>query len=359
MAKFCTNCGRSLDGAGAFCKYCGAPLSAQPQSAPAQQPAQAAQPQQWAQQPQQAQPQQWAQPQQAQSQQWAQPVQQAQPQQWAQPQSQWSPPRTGAGTPQGSAWQQPASSGEWQPISTGGTGTRGAAGWAATAAAAVRNPAGQIQNAWNNYEDSRYPASGGNSGVPAPGWSARINDPELLAALQKQRKAAKKAGAIIIPLPLIGFAIYGAISDKMSIGQALIYGAIVSIVFLIFALIGKKQSDPNKSYEATVVDKQTHRRRRRESSGDDDYSYTTYTELVTVAKTTAGQTKKITERDDNNPVAWDYLRIGERFRYHPQLGFPYELYDKSHAPYLACPVCSRKHAVTEDRCRKCGAPLLK
>ena len=76
-------------------------------------------------------------------------------------------------------------------------------------------------------------------------------------------------------------------------------------------------------------------------------------------RTADGRAKKITERDDSNHMAWDYLQPGERFRYHPQLGFPYELWDKSHAPYLACPVCGKKHAVTEDRCRKCGVPLLK
>jgi hypothetical protein len=198
-----------------------------------------------------------------------------------------------------------------------------------------------------------------NSGVPAPGWSARINDPEVLAGLAKNRRAAKKFGAILVPLPLIGFAIYGAVSDKLEFPKALLYGAIVSVIFLIFALIGSRQTNEKNSYEATVTDKQTHQRRRSDSDGNGRKSYNYYTELVTVVRTSAGQAKKITERDDGSHPAWDYLQIGEHFRYHPQLAFPYELWDKSHAPYLACPVCGKKHAVTEDRCRKCGAPLLK
>ena len=51
--------------------------------------------------------------------------------------------------------------------------------------------------------------------------------------------------------------------------------------------------------------------------------------------------------------------MGDRFRYHPQFKFPYELYDKSKAPYIACVSCGKTNAVTEDRCQKCGIPLLK
>ena len=196
------------------------------------------------------------------------------------------------------------------------------------------------------------------SGVPAPGWSDRLSDPALAAALKKQRKSVGRFAALFVPLPLVGFAIYSLVSDRMEFLKALLYGAVISAVFLILSLIGKRQSDPKNAYEAVVVDKQTRLRRRKEGSGDDS-SYTTYNELITVARTDAGETKKITERDEGVSIAWDYLPVGARFRFHPQLGFPYELYDKSRAPYLACPVCSRKHALTADRCSRCGAPLLR
>lgn len=53
--------------------------------------------------------------------------------------------------------------------------------------------------------------------------------------------------AVIIPLPLIGFLIYGAVSDSMNMGQALAHGLIVSAVFALSALIvtiKKKQDKP-------------------------------------------------------------------------------------------------------------------
>lgn len=335
MANFCTNCGHALDGAAAFCKYCGAPLSAQPQSAP--QPQQAPPHQQW-QQP--AQPQ-WIPPAQGQ----CSPPQDGQ---WqpapaqSQPRQQWAPPRAGE-----NGWHA-------APVSVGDDRrTR------PKRTAPIVNPAQAVTDAIENWQDQRrgtaQPAT--RSGIPGPGWSERINDPEVASGLAKNRKAAKRFGAILVPLPLIGFAVYGAVSDRMELKQALIYGAIVSVIFLIFALIGKGQSSAKNAYEGTVMDKQTHQRRRSSGDGGRDYAY--YTELVTVVRTADGHSKKITERDDSNHIAWDYLQIGERFRYHPQLAFPYELWDKSHAPYLGCPVCGKKHDVTENRCRKCGAPLLK
>ena len=44
---------------------------------------------------------------------------------------------------------------------------------------------------------------------------------------------------------------------------------------------------------------------------------------------------------------------------HPQFRFPYELYDKSRAPYIACVSCGTKNPVEADRCKKCTLPLLK
>lgn len=405
MANFCSNCGHALDGAGAFCRYCGAPLAAAP-AAPVQQPAQqqanggssypseemaqtweqqrigqdqywmqtkdahaASQPvQQFAQQPAQ--------------QQWQQPQQQWQPQpqqpQWQQPTGAWSPPRTqpGAGQQSAQPWNQPTAANEWHaaPISNAGSADRrsappisiginarvGSKVWSTRTGPTV-SPAQAVTDAVENWQDRRrgttQPMT--NSGVPAPGWSDRVNDPELLAALAKQKKSARRVAGILVPFPLVGFAIYGMVSDSMELGKALIYGAIVSAVFLIFALIGKRQSSSKNAYEGVVVDKQTRRRRRRESDGDGGSVVSTYNELITVVQTNSGEQKKITERDDTRTLAWDYLQVGERFRYHPEHAFPYELYDKSHAPCLYCVVCQKKHPVTADRCSKCGAPLLK
>ena len=191
--------------------------------------------------------------------------------------------------------------------------------------------------------------------APAPGFSSRVNDPEILAALKKNRRSSGIFGLILVPLPLAGFLIYAAVSGNMEISDALKYGAIVSAVFLVFALIGLFKGRAKNAYDAVVTDKSTRRASRHGSDGDNTY----YTEYVTVARTDDGKKKTIVEREGSRTPAWDYLPVGARFRYHPQFGFPYELYDKSAAPYIACVSCATKNEPTADRCKKCGIPLLK
>lgn len=191
-------------------------------------------------------------------------------------------------------------------------------------------------------------------GIPAPGFSDRVNDPEILAAVRKSRKTAAVFAFFLVPLPLLGFVIYSFVSDKMETAQALKFGAIISGVFLLFALYGFLKERAKNTYDATVIEKRTRRDYNRNDSSE---SYRT--EYITVVRTDAGKKKKIVEREGSRLWAWEYLPVGDRFRYHPQFSFPYEKYDKSTAPYIACVSCQTKNPVESDRCSKCGLPLLK
>ena len=189
----------------------------------------------------------------------------------------------------------------------------------------------------------------------SPGFSNRVNDPEILAAVKKNKKAAKIFALFLIPIPLIGFAVYSLVTEKMELQQALIVGGFVSLVFLIFVVFSLIKSRASKAYEAVVIDKK--QRERAERSNDDSDSY--YTEYITVVKTTDGKKKKIVETSRGIVAAYYYLPVGVRFKYHPQFVFPYELYDKSQAPYIACVACGTHNTIMDDRCSKCNAPLLK
>ena len=193
------------------------------------------------------------------------------------------------------------------------------------------------------------------TGIPAPGFSDRVNHPEILAAVKKNRKAAGVFAFFLVPIPLIGFLIYSAASQAITISQALLYGGIVSVVFLVFALYGFVKSRPQNSYEAVVEDKGTHMVTRNRNSEQPER----ITEYVTTVRTTDGKTKKIREQEGSPILAYNYLEKGEKFKFHPQFNFPYEKYDKSRAPYLACVSCGRQNPVEADRCEKCGVPLLK
>ena len=188
----------------------------------------------------------------------------------------------------------------------------------------------------------------------ALGFSDRANHPEILAAVKKNRKASKIFMLFLVPLPLIGFVAYSLFSGNMELSKALLYGGIVSAVFLIFALIGLATGRAEKSYDAVVVKKSTGQVYRSGSGGSD-----AITEYRTTVRTDAGKTKTITEREGSRIVAYHYLNEGDRFRYHPQFVFPYELYDKSKATCIYCVGCGTKNPLGSDRCKKCGIPLLK
>ncbi len=187
-----------------------------------------------------------------------------------------------------------------------------------------------------------------------PGFSDRVNDPEILAAVKKNKKAAKFSSLILIPLPLIGFVIYSLVTEKMELKLALMGGGFVSFVFLVCALVSAVKSRTSKTYEAVVTDK-----KQRERSDNDNDNPDYYTEYITYAKTDDGKKKKIVETSRGIVAAYHYLPVGARFKYHPQFAFPYELYDKSQAPYIACAACGTHNSPTDDRCSKCNVPLLK
>jgi ribosomal protein L40E len=206
------------------------------------------------------------------------------------------------------------------------------------------------------YSAPVYAGNGAvRNGIPAPGYSDRVNHPEILAAVSKNRKTAGVFAFFLVPLPLIGFMIYSIVSGEMELSQASMIGGLVSAVFLIFALYGFITERAKNTYEATVIDKKTRREYRHNNSDDTSY----YTQYITVVRSTDGKTRKIVERDGSQIWAWDYLQMGERFKYHPQFHFPYELFDKSKAPYIACVNCPAHNPVEADRCRECGLPLLK
>lgn len=216
-------------------------------------------------------------------------------------------------------------------------------------------PQGQIDSGSGPVRDA-VPVQ---DAVPQPGFSDRVNHPEILAALRKNRKASKLSMFFIVPLPLIGFVLYAMITGEMETAEALRTGAIVSLVFLVFAVYSFIKNRTENSYEAVVTDKRTRRRADKSTDSRGNRSDSIEYDYITIAKTTDGKTKKIVETDHGVVWAYHNLQVGDRFRYHPQFAFPYELYDKTKADGLYCPACGTKNPLTADRCRKCKVPLLR
>ena len=200
-------------------------------------------------------------------------------------------------------------------------------------------------------------ASEVRNGIPEPGWSDRVNDPEILAGLEKNRKAAFRWTCIGI---VLAFVIPAAVSifveDSIKMGDALKLGGLIAGIMLVCAVFNRLSKSMKNAYEGVVTDKREEVRRSG-SRKDGDRSYST--EYVTYVQTSDGRKKKIKETHTFAYSAWEYLKVGDRFKYHPQLDYPYELYDKSKAPHLFCPVCVKQNPVEADRCSRCNAPLLK
>ena len=192
-------------------------------------------------------------------------------------------------------------------------------------------------------------------GLPAPGYSDRVNHPEILAAVKKNRKASKIFLLFLIPIPIIGFLVYSFATGEMEPDKAALYGGIVSGVFLLFAIFSFLRDRSANSYEAVVVEKKSELAYAHRNSGEGERR----TEYITTVRTTDGKKKKIVEYEGSQIWAYNYLEPGDRFKYHPQFHFPYERYDKTKAPCLYCVSCGTKNPVEADRCKKCNLPLLK
>ena len=155
----------------------------------------------------------------------------------------------------------------------------------------------------------------------------------------------------LLPLPIIGFPAYALITKEMEIGQAFIISAVISVIILIINLMSRSSHSAKNTYEAEVIDE-----RYEYTSSNDESSKLVYR---TIVRTSSGL-KKVIEETSNPPrSAYEYLCVGDRFRYHPQLAFPYEKYDKSKDGFVYCACCTAKNNLYNDRCQKCGVPLLK
>ena len=193
------------------------------------------------------------------------------------------------------------------------------------------------------------------NGVPEPGWSDRVNDPEIAAAIAKNRKAAFKWGCVTVLIALVApAAVSKYVPDSIKMDDALKLGCVIAGAIVVCSLLSKIVHAFRKPYEAVVTDKiiEKNLHRDRNESSSDRVHY------ITVVRTTDGRKKKIKETGFR-PFVWNYMSVGDRFRYHPQFDFPYELYDKPKAGKLRCVVCSKENPLESDRCSRCHAPLLK
>ena len=138
-----------------------------------------------------------------------------------------------------------------------------------------------------------------------PGFSTRIHDPEIKAALRKNRRISRIFLFILMPVPVIVACIYALVTGEMEFGQAFVSGAAVSAIILVINLLIGLSHSAKHSYEAVVIDK----REEYTSRSDEDRTPV----YKTIVRTTDGHKKVIEETSHIPSSAYEYLCVGDRF----------------------------------------------
>lgn len=206
---------------------------------------------------------------------------------------------------------------------------------------------------------SRNVSSVSNYNMPGRiGFSERINNPEVMKELEDRKKKGRGCMIIGIPLPFIIYLIVSFASEEVRTVDALVFGGGISVVFLLFYLFGNFLTNAKRSWDGIVIDKKSKKKSRRMHDGDVQ-SYIQYTICF---RTDRGKKEYSVSNSYGDPeyrVYYDYLNVGDRVRYYPQLAFKYEKYDKSHDSKIPCMFCKTMNDIQNDRCEACKCLLFK
>jgi hypothetical protein len=190
------------------------------------------------------------------------------------------------------------------------------------------------------------------------GFSERINDPEVMKEIEDSNKKGRGCIFIGIPLPLVIFLVVSLVSDEVGTLDALVFGGGISVVFLLFYLFSNFLSNAKRSWDGIVIDKKSKNKSRRMRDGD----IQNYIQYTIYFRTDSGKKEVSVSRSNGNPECrdyYDYLNVGDRVRYYPQLRFSYEKYDKSHDRVIPCMFCKTMNDIQKDRCEACNCLLFK
>ena len=185
----------------------------------------------------------------------------------------------------------------------------------------------------------------------APGYSRKLDSPEVLQALKKQKRATAIFGLILIVLPPLGFVIYSTVTGSDSPGSALFHGLVISAVFAVSFLIAALNKKLQKPFEGTLEDKK-HVYNMASSERRNGQSRNRYFLYITDEK---GKRR----RKQTTVTFYNYLNVGDRVRYLPQFPQPFEKYDKSRDPEIPCLFCGKMNPVQNDNCSSCRNPMIK
>lgn len=185
------------------------------------------------------------------------------------------------------------------------------------------------------------------------GFSNRVYDEEIVAAVEKKRKRTTIiygviAGALLIVIPVLGIII-----KKEKFLWFLAVGAVAAAITAILGLKKILSTQKAKSFEGKVVDKKVKLKTSKNAKTGEETNKKIYRIII---KKENGFKKRISSPSEDT---YNYVELGERIRYHAHLPYPIEKFDKTNRDYIFCSMCSAKNSLADERCCKCKKPLLK
>jgi hypothetical protein len=184
-------------------------------------------------------------------------------------------------------------------------------------------------------------------------YSNKIHDQSFDKYLVNTKNWKFQFSLIIAAMVIVGFFLYGALSNEMDNPEALQIGMGIGLMFIIIGFISGKTRSGNRTWDGVVIDKKI--KKTYKDIGDLGSKAERYSFSVFI-KSENGKVREIWSENDD--TVYKYYKIGDKVRYHGRLK-SYEKFDKSDDTIIFCNACAFLHDIDEDVCRNCGCPLLK
>lgn len=185
------------------------------------------------------------------------------------------------------------------------------------------------------------------------GYSAKISDPAFKKYIKDSKTWSYLFASILAVAVVIGFYIYGETSSEMENPEALFIGFGIGGMFLLIALFQSIGRNKGTTWDGVVIDKKIEKKKRKSGKRKSWEQYVAYTVFI---KSDSGKTYVIIQEDDD--TVFNYFEIGDKVRHHKGLN-SYEKYDKSRDSIIFCNACGSLNEIEDDKCFRCGCPLLK
>ena len=185
------------------------------------------------------------------------------------------------------------------------------------------------------------------------GFSEVVNEPRFKAYQQKMHRLARIFLIVILAAVWLGF-LGAALLGKLEMGLALMQGAVVTGVALLFSCWQALKRKKDRVWIGRIVDKRVELRKERVSDPEMQ-SYVRQKHFVLYLQK-EGSERVFTQDLVNREDLYNHYTVGEWVKHHP--GFIYLEKEKT-GHEVVCIACGRLNKFDSLDCQTCRLPLLK